>query len=268
VPILFGSQFRHRPIEEVITEIETLPGGYSNIDDSVFGAAHDHQYYLDLYRELAKLPKRRFWLGEGALGVVEFDKGKEILKYAADSGLFRLIMGIESVHGPGLKQAGAGEKLGFKHIEDFSLEKIRKAVQIIQDYGIDIFGFFIVGFDQDTHDTFRQTLEFCQQTKIIPMINILSPLPGTPLYNQFESEGRFLPDLDWDKFMMNNLVFKHPSMTGGEIRRAKDDVMNTLYDLLPILKRVSHAFKKNPHPAVLFSSLFMQLGIRKSISTH
>ena len=117
-----------------------------------------------------------------------------------------------------------GEKLGFNHIGDFNLEKIKKAVRIIQDYGIDIFGFFIVGFDEDTHDTFRQTLEFCQQTKIIPMINILSPLPGTPLYKQFESEGRFQPDLDWDKFMRDKLVFKHPSMTGGEIKRSGDTV--------------------------------------------
>ena len=252
----------------MIAEIETLPGGYNNIDDSVFGAAHDHQYYLDLYRELAQLPKKRFWLGEGALGVVDFHKGKEILKHAADSGLFRLIMGIESVDGPGLAQAGAKEKLGIKPREDFNIEKIRKAVSIIQDYGIDIFGFFIVGFDEDTHDTFRKTLEFCQQTKIIPMINILSPLPGTPLYKQFESEGRFQPDLKWDTFMTDKLIFKHPSMTGGEIKRAKDEVMNTLYDLLPIVKRVSHAFKRRPHPAVLFSSLFMQLGIRQSVTKH
>jgi radical SAM superfamily enzyme YgiQ (UPF0313 family) len=268
VPVLFGSKFRHRPIEEVIAEVETLPGGYNNIDDSVFGAAHDHQYYLDLYRELAKLPKKRFWLGEGALGVVEFNKGKEILKHAADSGLFRLVMGIESVHGPGLGQAGAGEKLGFNHMGDFSLEKIKRAVRIIQDYGIDIFGFFIVGFDRDTADTFRKTLEFCQQTKIIPMINILSPLPGTPLYKQFESERRFQPDLNWDTFMTDELVFKHPSMTGGEIKRAKDEAMNTLYNLLPIVQRVSHAFKRRPHPAVLFSSLFMQLGIRQSVTKH
>ena len=264
-PWLFGEQFRHRPIDEVVTEIETLPSSYFNIDDSIFGSAHDHQYFLDLYGELANLSKKRYWVGQGALGAVAFEKGQELLKRAAASGLFRLVVGVESVHGPGLIQAGAWKKAGFRKGEQFKVEKIKNAVKIIQDYGIEVQGFFIIGFDADTPDTILKTLDFCQQTDIIPMINILSPFPDAPLYRKLASEDRLLPNLNWEKTATDKLIFKHPTMTGEEIKSAKDAALRQLYELTPLLKRVAYSLKRRPHPMVFFSSLFSQLGLRKGI---
>jgi radical SAM superfamily enzyme YgiQ (UPF0313 family) len=264
-PWLFGGQFRHRPIDEVIAEIETLPSSYFNIDDSIFGSTHDHQYFLDLYGELAKLSKKRYWVGQGALGAVAFEKGQELLKRASASGLFRLVVGIESVHGPGLIQAGAWEKAGFRKGEQFKVEKMKNAVKIIQDYGITVQGFFIIGFDADTPGTILRTLDFCRQTDIIPMITILSPFPDAPLYRKLASEDRLLPNLNWDKTATDELIFKHPTMSGAELKSAKDAAMKQLYELTPILKRVTHSIRRRPHPMVFFSSLFSQLGLRKGI---
>ncbi len=262
---LFGSKFRHRPIDEVVAEIETLPSSYMNFDDTIFGSAHDHHYYYDLYGELAKLSKKRLWTGEGPLAVLDFDRGKEMIKRAADSGLFRLITGIESVHGPGLTQAGARQKLGLLPEENFNSDKIQNAIKTIQDFGIDIMGFFVIGFDADTLDSFKKTLEFCQKTKIVPMIAILSPTPDSPLYKKLEAEGRLLPNLRWNQFISDELIFTHPSLTGEEIKKAKDEVLNELYGLVPIIERVINALRKRPHSTVFFSSLFSQLGIRKWI---
>jgi radical SAM superfamily enzyme YgiQ (UPF0313 family) len=266
-PWLFGGQFRHRPIDEVVAEIETLPSSYFNIDDSIFGSAHDHQHFLDLYGELTKLSKKRYWVGQGALSAVAFEKGQEILKRASDSGLFRLVVGIESVHGPGLIQAGAWKKAGFEKGEQFKVEKMKNAVKVIQDYGIEVQGFFIIGFDADTPDTILRTLDFCQQTGIIPMISILSPFPDAPLYRKLESEDRLLPNLNWDKTATDELIFTHPTMSEAEIKSARDAALKQLYALTPILKRVAHSLKRRPHPLVFFSSLFSQLGLRKGI-TH
>jgi len=265
VPKLFGSKLRHRPIDEVVDEIETLPSNYVNIDDTIFGSAHDHQYYYHLYGELAKLSKKRFWTGEGPLAVLDFDNGKEIVKRAADSGLFRLITGIESVHGLGLTQSGARQKLGLRHEENFNSDKIQRAIKTIQDFGIEIFGFFVIGFDADTLYTFQKTLDLCQKTEIIPMITILSPTPDSPLYKKFESEGRLFSNLGWNQFISDELVFRHPSMTGEEMKKARDEVLCELYGLVPIIKRVINALIKRPHPIVFFSSLFSQMGIRKMI---
>jgi radical SAM superfamily enzyme YgiQ (UPF0313 family) len=262
---LFGSKFRHRPIDEVVAEIETLPSSYMNFDDTIFGSAYDHQYYYDLYGELAKLSKKRFWTGEGPLAVLDFDNGKEILKRAADSGLFRLITGIESVHGPGLTQAGARQKLGLRPEENFNSDKIQNAIKTIQNFGIEVFGFFVIGFDADTLNTFKKTLDFCRKAQFIPMITILSPTPDSPLYKKLKSEERLLPNLSWNQFISDELIFKHPSMTGEEMKKARDEVLNDLYSLVPIIERVINAFRKRPHSTVFFSSFFSQLGIRKGI---
>jgi radical SAM superfamily enzyme YgiQ (UPF0313 family) len=234
-------------------------------DDSIFGCPNDHQYYLDLYGELAKLPKKRYWAGEGALSVVGFDDGRELLKRASDSGLFRVVMGLESVQPEGLAQGGVRGKLGLARGETVSSRKIYDAIETIQDFGIEILGFFVIGFDGDTIDTFQRTLEFCKKTKIIPMITILSPTPDCPMYKQFESEGRFLPNLSWTQFIADDLIFTHPSMTGEEMYRARYETLGELYGLIPILERVMNSVKNHPGPAVFFASLFTQLGMRKGI---
>jgi radical SAM superfamily enzyme YgiQ (UPF0313 family) len=265
VPKLFGSHFRRRPIDEVVAETDTLRSSYMNFDDSIFGSADDHQYYFDLYGELARLPKKRYWAGEGALSVLDFDTGREILKRAADSGLFRVIVGLESVHEGGLTQGGVRGKLGLDRGETLNSRKVYNAIETIQDFGIEIFGFFVIGFDTDTIDTFRKTLEFCKKTKIIPMITILSPTPDCPLYRQFQSEGRLLPNLRWNQFISDDLIFKHPSMTGEQMNNARYEVLGELYGLTPIMERVIKSFRKRPRAPVFFGSLFSQLGIRQGI---
>jgi len=43
-------------------------------------------------------------------------------------------------------------------------------VRIIQDLGIEIMGFFVIGWDEDSPETYRRTLEFCDEMNIIPFI--------------------------------------------------------------------------------------------------
>jgi radical SAM superfamily enzyme YgiQ (UPF0313 family) len=69
---IFGPKIRHRPIDEVVTEVDTLRKHYFNVDESVFGhpqivdRAEENQYYFDLYKELAGLPTKRLWIGKNA----------------------------------------------------------------------------------------------------------------------------------------------------------------------------------------------------------
>jgi len=75
---IFGPKIRHRPIDEVVAEVNTLRDYYFNVDDSVFGhpqiadRPQEDQYYLDLYRELAQLRPRRSWTGAGGLSAVNY----------------------------------------------------------------------------------------------------------------------------------------------------------------------------------------------------
>jgi len=49
------------------------------------------------------------------------------------------------------------------------------------------------------------------------------------------------------------------------MQRIRDEILNDLYRLIPIAKRVISTISKRPHPIVFFSSLFTQLGIRQGV---
>jgi radical SAM superfamily enzyme YgiQ (UPF0313 family) len=91
---IFGPKIRHRPIDEVVAEVDTLRKNYFNVDDSVFGhpqivgRAAENQYYLDLYKELAGLQTKRLWTGAGGISAVNYKNGRKIVELAAESGLF------------------------------------------------------------------------------------------------------------------------------------------------------------------------------------
>jgi radical SAM superfamily enzyme YgiQ (UPF0313 family) len=80
-----------------------------------------------------------------------------------------------------------------------------------------VFGTFVLGFDEDTPDIFK-----IMQTHIgklgIDAVNfaILTPYPGTPLFNRLEKEGRILTK-DWSKYNRKNVVFQPKNMTKKEL---------------------------------------------------
>lgn len=264
VQFLFGPAIRHRPIEEVVAEVETLKSTYFNVDDSVFGHPREHQYYLGLYTELAKLKRKRQWMGAGGLYAVRHPNGQKILQKAAESGLVSIAAGIETLDIGDQRQSGAWRKLGMRSPEGFSIDTIREDIRVIQDCGIEILGFFVVGFDEDTVDTYYRVLEFCDRTKITPVIFTLIPMPGSNIFDEFQAQGRMLSGLTWDQYGGGTILFKHPRMTAEEMLEGNQEVFRRGYRTDKVLRRAFHTFLHRPNPTVFLSSFFTQLGMKKS----
>jgi radical SAM superfamily enzyme YgiQ (UPF0313 family) len=177
------------------------------------------------------------------------------------------MVGVESVDKGGLEQSGAWRKLGAANADNYSLEKTREAIRTIQDNGIAVNGHFIIGFDNDTPDTFVRTLEFCDEMRIMPSIYILSPVPGSAQYRDFEKAGRILPGMRWAVFDSLHLLFEHPTLGIEEAEAALSRVMREGYSMGRIIRRIWHLFKKHPNPYSALVYLFMQLGTRKDVRT-
>jgi radical SAM superfamily enzyme YgiQ (UPF0313 family) len=198
---IFGPQIRHRPIDEVVAEVDTLRKNYFNVDDSVFGHPQitdrpgENEYYLDLYKELASLEPKRLWSGAGGLSAINYKDGRKIVELAAESGLCSIAAGLESISGAGQKQSGAWRKLHFSSPDVFDVEKMQENIRIIQELGIEIMGFFVIGWDEDTTETYRRTLDFCDEMQVIPFILTLAPMPGSPLYDEYVEQGRMFTEL-------------------------------------------------------------------------
>jgi radical SAM superfamily enzyme YgiQ (UPF0313 family) len=267
---IFGPKIRHRPIDEVVAEVATLGKRYFNVDDSVFGhpqivdRPEESRYYLDLYHELAQLRPRRLWTGAGGLSAVNYKDGRMILELAAESGLCSIAAGLESISAKGQKQSGAWRKLHCKSPDAFDIQKMKANIRTIQGLGIEVLGFFIIGWDEDTPETYRRTLDFCDECNVIPFIFTLTPMPGSQIYREYVQQGRLLADHPWDHYGGGYIVYKHPTMSEQEMFDLNAEVMREAYSMGRILKRTLQALRYRFSLNVATSSFFTQLGLRKA----
>jgi radical SAM superfamily enzyme YgiQ (UPF0313 family) len=267
---IFGPKIRHRPIDEVVAEIDTLRKYYFNVDDSVFGhpqmvdRPEENQYYFDLYKELAGLPTKRLWTGAGGISAVNYKNGRKIVELAAESGLCSIAAGLESISGDGQKQSGAWRKLHFTSPNAFEIQTLKDNVRIIQDLGIEILGFFVIGWDEDSPETYRRTLDFCDEMNIIPFILTLVPMPGSKIYDEYLAQERIFTELSWNHYGGESIVFKHPTMSPEEMFEENSQVLHAGYSLGRVLSRTFHTIKKRPSLDVALNSFFTQTSLKKS----
>jgi radical SAM superfamily enzyme YgiQ (UPF0313 family) len=267
---IFGTQIRHRPIDEVVAEVDTLRRRYFNVDDSVFGhpqiveRPEENHYYFDLYKELAGLRPKRLWSGAGGLSALNYKDGRKIVELAAESGLCSIAAGLESLSGAGQKQSGAWRKLHFSSPDSFEIQKLKDNIRNIQELGIEILGFFVIGWDEDSPDMYRRTLDFCDEMKIVPFIFTLTPMPGSPIYDEYLEQGRILTELTWDAYGGNAVVFKHPTMDPEKMYALNSQVLREGFSMGRILRRTFSTFRHRPSPGVALNSFFSQLGMGKA----
>jgi len=73
------------------------------------------------------------------------------------------------------------------------VDEYKSAIMKIKNYGMMITGFFIFGFDTDGPDIFEKTNDFVMNSKIdLPVPQILTPFPGTKLFENLNKQGRIL----------------------------------------------------------------------------
>jgi len=211
VPAMFGQKTRLRPVADVVTEIARFEGMYYLLDDTVFGRPSAYDYYLELYEAIAALGPTKLWTGQANLDAAADGKGREVIAKAARAGLVYAAIGMESVDPRVLKASGALRKMGVRDPAE-AIARMKEHIAFIQEQGILISGWFVVGYDDDTVDSWYRALEFCEETNVIPVISPLEALEGTPLWDELEAQGRIDPDKPV------NIV--HPTITDDELLEA------------------------------------------------
>jgi len=220
----FGKTYRCRPVEEVIEEVRRLEGDFVVfVDDNIAGNRH---YAKELFTQLKPLKKK--WASQASM---TFPRDPELLRLAAESGCVSLFFGIESLSPENLKEVNKG----FNRVYEFE-----EALKVVHDHDIMILAGFIFGLDHDDEGVFERTLRFCERNKVeLPTFFVLTPLPGTPLYQKMESEGRLLHK-DWSKYNGATVVFKPKLMTEETLQRGFHWVCKEGYSWESIFKRVFH----------------------------
>jgi radical SAM superfamily enzyme YgiQ (UPF0313 family) len=98
---------------------------------------------------------------------------------------------------------------------------------------------FILGNDTDNKDVFKRTSDFSIETGLdYVQYSILTPLPGSRTYSQFEKEGRLLHK-KWDFYDGMHVVYKPKNMTPDELQRG---VLKCYKDFYSFPRAVKSAF--------------------------
>jgi len=96
--------------------------------------------------------------------------------------------------------------------KNISIEQIKKAVNISKKLKLEVTGFFILGLIGDTPETMKKTIDFAINLDLdTAVFNILSPYPGTKLYDIINTDGMILVT-NYDDFhhTANHGIFIHP----------------------------------------------------------
>ena len=240
---LYGKKIRHIPIENVVRDIkESKSKNFIFLDDNIIGQP---AYAKELFKAIKPLKIR--WTGQAS---ISFVKDTEMMKLAADSGCKALFFGLESVCESQMREM----KKSFNEIAD-----LENAIKAIRKMGIMFHASMIFGFDNDTKETFSDTLKFLIKNKLNTVsFNILTPYPGTKVYNDFKEAGRLLTD-EWKYYDHNTVVFKPQNMTPLELQKGKTFVRSEFYKISSFLKRFNGNLS-NP-----FIYLFTNIGHMKQV---
>ncbi|MDH4129696.1 MAG: B12-binding domain-containing radical SAM protein [Spirochaetota bacterium] len=230
VPVFFGREIRHIPVSKVVDDIVTSKGkNFLFLDDNIIGYP---KYAKELFIAIAPLNTR--WVGQAS---ISFVKDLELMKLAKDSGCKGLFFGLENVS----KNLPKGIR---KNIKEMS--KLEDAIKKVKDLGIHFHASLIFGYDDDTEAVFDETLEFLMRNKIGTVtFNILTPYPGTKIFEQYKEENRLLTE-NWKYYDQWTVVYKPKNMSPMALAEGYLKVRKEFLSIGSIAKRfmgnLSHPF--------------------------
>jgi len=230
---LISSCYKQKPIEKVLAEIDRIceiwPHPFIEFaDDNSFV---DKAYWKALLPELKK--RRIKWFTETDLSVAE---DVELLRLMRESGCAQVLIGLES---PTAAQLG---RLGWKQKR---FAQYKEAIRTIQSHGITVNGCFIIGLDGQTTAVFDDIYRFVRDAELYEVqITILTPFPGTALYERLKKANRLIEPTNWKKCTLFDLNFRPLEMTGQELRDGFHALTRKLYSD-PFTQWRRDTFKKN-----------------------
>jgi radical SAM superfamily enzyme YgiQ (UPF0313 family) len=236
--------FRARPVDEVIDELRGLGCWLLFMDDNILG---DLEYAKELFARM--IPLRRHWFSQCSLRLAD-DPG--LLRLAAASGCGGLFVGLESLGQGNLR---AWRKPG--RAADYA-----RSIARLHDAGIGIYAGFVFGMEEDGPDVFPRTLEFLEDARVDALqATILTPFPGTPLFDEMQRQGRILTR-DWALYDFGHVVFEPRQMSARTLLAGQNWVQSRFYSRAATWRRVGRAFGYMPASVVLHALAPLNLGYR------
>jgi anaerobic magnesium-protoporphyrin IX monomethyl ester cyclase len=207
--VVSGRKIRRRSVGHVLGEIGYLSREFGirefHIVDDNF--TQDRAYAKALLRQLKEMNLGMSWAVPNGVRMDTLDG--ELLGLMKDTGLYLISLGIESGSDRMLKLMRKG----------MTKEGIRASVQMIRQAGIDMAGFFILGFPGETAGTIRETIRFSAELPL-KRANYFTylPFPGSESFRMLQAGGK-LRNVDWTRFYFMNAAYTPDGLTRKALKR-------------------------------------------------
>jgi len=221
VTAMFGKKYRVRSPESVVAEIkEKQPKRIFFYDDNL---AANRKRLKTMLQMMIDEGIQVSWSAQVRTDVA---RDPEMLDLMRRSGCWCVYLGLESVNQSTLDSYDKAQ----------SVDDIIQAVKTLHEHGINSHGMFVLGADTDAKGVVRDTVDFARRHKIdTVMLNILTPLPGTPLFEELDAQGRIF-DKRWQLYDALHVVYTPKNMTPYELQREAIQGYMRFYSLRQWLK--------------------------------
>ena len=250
-----GGKFRRRPVENVIEEFKLIrEKNVLIVDDNLIGTRKEHiEQTKTLLRSMIAAKLNKHWIAQVTVNMADDD---ELLALARNAGCKGVFIGFESISAEGLAEVS-------KKFNTVGNRDMKASVRKIQMHGISVMGSFILGLDADEKGC-GGLITKTAKTYGIDILNVmvLTPLPGTRLWETVEAEDRLVVrnfPRDWKFFTLTFPVARFKHLSWKELVAEREESFRTFYSISGIAYRVLRSIRYRMNPVVvLISNLILR----------
>lgn len=225
VTSMFGKRFRFRSIENIIRELRQYK------DEKHFIFFYDDNFTANPKQTkelLNTMINENFKFKWSAQIRVDAAKDESLVKLMRKAGCRTVFIGFESANPDSLEEMKKSQKVA----------DIVQAVRTFRKYGIHIHGMFMLGLDNDNWKSIKKTVRFARRSRITSaQFLLLTPLPGTELYERVKSANRILFQ-DWSLYDAHHVVFKPKKLSILKLQLAQMYSHKKFYSKLERIKKL------------------------------
>jgi radical SAM superfamily enzyme YgiQ (UPF0313 family) len=222
---MFGRKYRFRSTENVIAELRRYDerGNFVFFYDDNFAASPAHTREL-----LEAMIAEGFSFRWSTQVRADVTRDEELVRLMRRAGCHTVFVGFETVN-PASLQATR------KHQ---SVAEMEQATRVFRRHHINVHGMFILGLDDDTFASVKETVRFAKKHQLASaQFLILTPLPGSQCYEQLRAEGRIAFD-DWSLYDAHHVVFEPRGFSLFELQMAQIWAHQHFYSLAGMVRRL------------------------------
>jgi radical SAM superfamily enzyme YgiQ (UPF0313 family) len=214
--------YKTKPIERVLAELHEIkrlwPRPFIEFaDDNTFV---NRRHSKELMRAL--IGERIRWFTETDIAVAD---DPELLSLMRQAGCAEVLIGLESPTLGGIE--GVELRRNWKRSR---FARYMEAIEAIQGNGVTVNGCFVLGLDGDGPEVFDAVADFVGESGLFDVqVTVLTPFPGTPLYDRLLAEGRLLDPTAWERCTMFDVNFRPQGMSPETLQHELVELGRRLY---------------------------------------